>query len=113
MSVVQITGMSQSFAKKAESDLDMFSKLIELQQAEQPHKLMEDIYLARNRESVFVVTPKNGSFVLLDVMEAKENMRAEMVKRGTFKGLIETRRGRIVPLEKSLLGSVLTRGPLG
>ncbi|HDR53266.1 MAG TPA: hypothetical protein ENN60_01145 [archaeon] len=103
---MQIVGLSRSFAQRAESDLELFSKLVGLQGAEEPVMLTRDIYLAKNGKGTFVMTQQHGGFVVLDLVETKENMKAELVKRGTFGTLVEVQRGKVLPLDKSLAGSI-------
>ena len=106
---MRIVGISRSFAEKAESDLELFTKLIDFQgQAHRPSVLTEDLCFERNGDKSLIMTRQNGGLVAVGLVDGTDTLtiKREALKNGVFRGLVEARRGKVVPAEKSLLGAL-------
>ena len=106
---MRIVGISRSFAEKAESDLELFSKLVDFRQPNGRHnpvQLSRDLFAEKNGSKAMIMTRSNGGYVVLGVVDDLEKVRSEILKNGVMKGLVETKRGKVVPADKSLLGAL-------
>ncbi|MBR9681994.1 MAG: hypothetical protein GOV00_04325 [Candidatus Altiarchaeota archaeon] len=106
---MRIVGISRSFAKKAESDLELFSKLVDFQGPEHsPTFLTDQLYFEKNGDKSLIMTKQNGGLVAVGLVESTDfwTVRKEVLKNGAIRGLVEARRGKVVPAEKSLLGAL-------
>jgi len=106
---MRIVGISRSFAEKAESDLEVFAKLVDFQGREHnPAFLTDDLYFERNGSNSLVLARKNGGLVVVGLVNGTDvfAVKKEALKNGVFRGLVEAKRGKVVPAEKTLLGAL-------
>ena len=106
---MRIVGISRSFAEKVESDLELFTRFVGFRGIEHsPSVLTEDLYFEKNGSKSLIMTKKNGGFVVVGMVDGADfwTVKKEALKNGVFKGLIEAKRGKVVPAEKSLLGAL-------
>ena len=106
---MRIVGISRSFAEKAESDLELFTKLVDFQGPNHnPRILTNELYFEKNGDKSLIMTKQNGGLVAVGLVEGTDafTVKKEALKNGVFRGLVEAKRGKVVPAEKSLLGDL-------
>ena len=107
---MRIVGISRSFAEKAESDLELFTKLVDFQGSDHnPSFLTDELYFEKNGSKALIMTKQNGGLVAVGMVEKTDSilsMKKEALKNGIIRGLVEAKRGKVVPAEKSLLGAL-------
>jgi hypothetical protein len=107
---MRVVWISKSLNKEVESDIELFSKLFELQRANSVELVSRDIYAARNGANTFVFTDFKGDMALVDVVPAGD-VQLQMLKGNSIKKLMEVKKGNTVLIENSLVGSALPTRP--
>jgi len=108
---MRINSISKSLNRELESNVHLMAKAFEIQKLKKYEHFNRDVIIAPNGDSTFLLTNFNDGVVLFDIIPVKTNLSLEMMKRGSFKKLIEIKKGRVVPLKSSLVGSALPTRP--
>ncbi|MBR9680419.1 MAG: hypothetical protein GOU98_01185 [Candidatus Altiarchaeota archaeon] len=108
---MRINYLSKSLNDEIESNVDLMSKFFTLQKITACEKINEDVLAAPNGDSTFLLTNFEGGIALFDVLDVKDNLQIEMLKHDSIRKLIEIKKGKVVHLKNSLVGSVLPTRP--
>jgi hypothetical protein len=107
---MRVVWMSKSLNREVETDVSLMSELFELQRAGPAEHVVRDIYAARNGKNMFVLTDFRGDMALVDVLPVGD-VQTEMLKGNSIGKLMEIKRGNLVLVEDSLVGSALPTRP--
>lgn len=107
---MNVVWMSRSLNLEAESNVELLSKLFELQRLQSAERVVRDIYAAKNGSNTFVLTEFKGDMALVDVVPAGD-VQMQMLKGNSIKKLMEIKKGEMVLIENSLVGSTLPTRP--
>ncbi len=107
---MRLIGISRSLVKEVESDVVLLSELFDIQRIKSVEHVARDIYAARDGGKTFVLTDFNGGKVLVDVIPAGD-VQVQMLRGNSIKKLMEIKRGEIMLIENSLVGSALPTRP--
>ncbi|MBR9689347.1 MAG: hypothetical protein GOV01_00410 [Candidatus Altiarchaeota archaeon] len=108
---MHIRGLSKSLNSEAESNVELLSKLFELQRLKSMEQISSEVFAAPNGTSTFLLTRFEGEMALFDIIPTKGDIQMTMLKGNSIKKLIEIKKGKMVLLENSLAGSALPVRP--